>query len=97
MKINLPKNEVQSVEEEWYRLKVGFKAEKVCGKERGRRRYKETPWWTDSIKETVRRKYQAWGEWFNNRTDNKKENLKRLDKAAKCTIKFEKKGHEKNM
>jgi hypothetical protein len=23
--------------------------------------------------------------------------LKRLDKAAKCTIKFEKKGHEKNM
>lgn len=38
------------------------------------------------------RTYKAWREWLNDRTDNKEENLKRLDQG----IKLEKKGHGEN-
>jgi hypothetical protein len=42
----LPKDETQSVEEEWDRFKTGFTeaAKEVCGQKSGRRRYMETTW-----------------------------------------------------
>jgi hypothetical protein len=54
----LPKTETQSLEKEWDSFKTGFTeaAEEVCSQKSGRRRYKETPWWTDKIEEAVRRK-----------------------------------------
>jgi hypothetical protein len=44
----------------------------VCDGKNGRRRHNETHWWTDRIREAVRRKNNAWKEWFSDRTDNKK-------------------------
>jgi hypothetical protein len=69
----------KAVELEWGRFKTSFveAAEKVCGQKSGRRRYKETPWWTDRIKEAVRRKNNAWREWFKEmRKEKKKRNGK---------------------
>jgi hypothetical protein len=64
LRTNLHKDETQSIKEERDRFKTGFRkrAEKVCGQKSGRRRYKETPWWTDRIKEAVKRKINAWRE-----------------------------------
>ena len=45
----------------------------------------------DRIKEVVKRKNTAWREWFRDRTEEKKEKLKKLEKAAKQIIHFEKK------
>jgi hypothetical protein len=60
------------VGEKWHRFKRGFieAAEEVCYQESGRRRYKETPWWTDRIK-VVRRKSNAWREWFKERPEKR--------------------------
>ena len=52
----------------------------------GTRRYKETPWWNERIKAAVKRKNEAWREWFKNKTDENKEKWKRLSKAAKKMI-----------
>jgi hypothetical protein len=47
LRTKLPKDEEQSVEEDWGRYKAGFiETEEVCGQESGSWRYKETPWWT---------------------------------------------------
>jgi hypothetical protein len=81
------------VKPEWERFKGSLveAAEEVCGRKKGKNKYKETPWWTDRIKETVKKKNKAWREWFKDRTDEKREQGKRLDKAAKLMIKFEQK------
>jgi hypothetical protein len=66
-------------------------AEEVCGRKKGKKKHKETPWWIDRIKKAVKKKNKAWREWFKDRTDEKTERGKRLDKAAKLMIKFEQK------
>jgi hypothetical protein len=67
LRTKLPKDETQSVEEEWGRFKTGFieAAEEVCSHKSGMRRYKEIPWWTDRVKEVVRRKIMSGGRGSN--------------------------------
>jgi hypothetical protein len=67
LRTKLLKAETRLVVEEWNRCKKGFieAAEEICGERSGRRRYKETPWWTDRIK-------VVWRKWFKTRTKKKK-------------------------
>jgi hypothetical protein len=44
--------------------------------EKGKKKHKETPWWTDRIKEAVKKKKKAWREWFKDRTDEKRKSGK---------------------
>jgi hypothetical protein len=38
-----------------------------------KKKYKDTPWWTDRIKEAINRKNTALREWFSDRTEEKNE------------------------
>jgi hypothetical protein len=50
LRITLPNDEIQSVEEVWDTFKTGFvEAEEVSGQNSVRRRYKGTPWWAERI------------------------------------------------
>jgi uncharacterized protein (DUF342 family) len=93
LKGKVPRGEIQDVETEWERFKGSLveAAAEVCGRKKGKKKHKETPWWTDGIKEAVKKKNKAWREWFKDTTDEKREKWKRLDKAATSMIKFEQK------
>jgi hypothetical protein len=34
-------------------------AEEVCGRKKGKKKHKETAWWTDRIKEAVKKKNKS--------------------------------------
>jgi hypothetical protein len=59
---------------------VGFieTTEEGWGQKNGRRRREETPWWTDGMKEAVRRKNNARREWFNDRIDDIKREMEKI-------------------
>jgi hypothetical protein len=61
------------VETEWKIFKGSLveAAEEVCERKKGKEKHKETPWWTDRIKQAVKKKNKAWREWFKDRTDEK--------------------------
>jgi hypothetical protein len=42
------------------------------------------------IKGVTWRKNSAWMEWFKERTQEKRKEMKRMNRVVKCTIKFQK-------
>jgi hypothetical protein len=93
LKKKVLRDEIKDVETEWERFKGSLveATEEVCGRKKGEKKHKETPWCTDGIKEAVKKKNKAWREWFKDRADEKREKWKRLDKAAQFMIKCEQK------
>jgi hypothetical protein len=65
LKKKVPRDEIKDVETEWERFKGSLveAAEEVCGRKKGKKKkHKETPWWTDRIKEAMKKKNKAWRE-----------------------------------
>jgi hypothetical protein len=59
--MKVPTGEIKDVETEWERFKGSLveAAEEVCGRKKGKKKHKEIPWWTDRIKEAVKKKNKA--------------------------------------
>lgn len=93
IKTQLPKDEGKDIEEEWKRFKQALvkAAEETCGRTSAKVRDKETPWWNERIAEAVKRKNNAWREWFKNRTEHNRDKWKRLSRAARKMIALAKK------
>ncbi|XP_046988099.1 uncharacterized protein LOC124593795 [Schistocerca americana] len=53
----LPKIEKGSVEEEWNLFKTSIvnSAVQICGKTKGKVKYKETSWWNDRVKDAIKK------------------------------------------
>jgi hypothetical protein len=68
LRTKLPKDETQSVKEDWDRFKTGFTeaAEEVCGQKMERKGTRKNPC-GQTIKEEARRK-NVWREWLKERT-----------------------------
>lgn len=92
LKGKLPKDVGKSGEEEWirFRTEVVSAAEAVCGRTSGRRREKETPWWTDRARAAVTEKNKAFRRWFQERSVRTKEEYRKLRRKASKIVSEEK-------
>lgn len=92
VKSYVPADELKSVEEEWGRFRTTMveAAERVCGRTSNRKRWKETLWWNDRVKEEIAKKNKAFRTWFQQRTEETRKEYTEKKKVAKRVVAEEK-------
>ncbi|KAI5734098.1 hypothetical protein M8J77_002409 [Diaphorina citri] len=90
---NLPQTNAETTEEEWKKFKSSIigAAEKVCGRTSNKRRWKETPWWNDTVRAAVLEKNKMFRQYFRNRTNENKLIYQRAKKEAEKIVEAERK------
>lgn len=71
---HLPTEPAATVEDEWKKFKDNIveAAEKICGRTSNKRRWKETPWWNNTVKMAILHKNNSFRNYFNNSTNENK-------------------------
>lgn len=82
-------NNIWNVNDRWNKLKIGLleAANESCGRKTIKQKQKSTKWWTDTIKEKVKRKKEAWKTYLRSKSERDKEIYKRRRNEAKEAIK----------
>ena len=88
---SLPKGEIKSVEEEWGQFKETMVkvAERVCGRNGGRWKEKESKWWNSKVKEAVKKKKEAWKRWRQSQKERDKQRYDEEKRECKKVVRKE--------
>lgn len=81
---NMPWQDETTIEEKWniYKNLILTSAEKICGRAVIGGGQKSTPWWTDTVRNVVKQKKEAWKKYLNSKRDEDKNiYLQRRDEA----------------
>ncbi|KAL1446168.1 hypothetical protein WDU94_012372, partial [Cyamophila willieti] len=87
----MPQCAMRTIEEEWTNFKkvIVSAAEKVCGRNNEKRKYKETPWWNNETKNATTTKNNAFRTYFENRTQENRQKYKEAKAEAERVIQRE--------
>lgn len=88
---SMPIEGITTVEEEWMKLKTSFirATEITCGRTSAKRRWKETAWWNDRVKNAVLHKNKSFRAYFKHRSVASREQYQTAKREAKQIVKEE--------
>ena len=88
----LPVGCLLTVEEEWqaFKMEIVSSAEDICGRAKGRKKKKETPWWNERVREAVCRKREAWQRNEKQRSNDNYREYKKCKYAVRQVVGEEK-------